>query len=456
MRENILTIILAAGKGTRMKSSVPKVLHKLGGCPILGHVLNGVEKIKPTRSLLVLSPDMPAVEGYARQHPLSLNIAYQNQQQGTGHAVLCAEPYLQDFDGIVLVLFGDTPLIRPETLERALKKFASFSPRVAAMVVGMIPSNPKNYGRIILDEAENVMDIVEAKGAAPEVLTIPLCNSGIMILDGRHALPLLQAIQENPASGEYYLTEVVSIAHRQGHRVGFYRAEDAIELEGINSRSELAWAEAQLQCRWRTAAMEGGVTLIDPQNVYFSYDTRLSADVTVYPHVFFGPGVKVESGAEIMPFTHLEGVSIKARAKIGPYARLRPGTIIEEEGRVGNFVEMKNTIFGRRSKANHLSYVGDAEVGEETNIGAGTITCNYDGYHKWSTKIGHHVLVGANSSLVAPLTIGDYAVVGAGSVVTKDIAQESLTVARSKQMDITKGGRDFHQRKKLLEKKDII
>ena len=448
MRDNILTIILAAGKGTRMKSLVPKVLHKLGGYPILGHVLNTVEKIKSNHNLLLLSPDTPDIEHYARRHPLSLDIVYQDEQKGTGHAVLCAKSYLRDFKGIVLILFGDTPLIRPETLKTMLEKFSSFSPRISAMVVGMIPSNPKNYGRLILDEAENVIDIIEAKGASAKILDIPLCNSGVMLLDGCYALSMLQSIQENAESGEYYLTDVVSIARQQGHRVGFYRAEDPNELEGINSRSELAWAEAQLQYRWRTAAMEEGVTLIDPQSIYFSYDTQLSGDVTVYPHVFFGAGVTVESGVEIMPFTHLEGVAVKARAKIGPYARLRPGTIVGEESRIGNFVEMKNTVFGRGAKAGHLSYIGDAEVGEATNIGAGTITCNYDGYHKWPTKIGHHVLVGANSSLVAPLTIGSYAIIGAGSTVTKDVAEEALAVGRSRQMDITDGGKAFHERKK--------
>lgn len=450
IRKNILTIILAAGKGTRMKSAVPKVLHRLGGLPILGHVLNAVEKIKSKQTVLVLSAETPAVEQYAKSHSLSPEIVYQHQQSGTGHAVLCAESYLQNFTGPVLVLFGDTPLIRPETLEKAIETFTSFpsSSPVAAMIVGIIPSDAKNYGRLILGEAEDVIDIVEAKNASPEILTIPLCNSGVMILDGRHALSLLRAIERNPLGNEYYLTDVVKIARRQGHRTGLYRAENAVELEGINSRSELAWAEAQLQHRWRTAAMAQGVTLMDPESVYFSYDTQLSADVTIYPHVFFGPCVKIESGVDIMPFTHLEGTHIKTGSKIGPYARLRPGTIIGENARVGNFVELKNTTFASRAKASHLSYVGDAEVGEGTNIGAGTITCNYDGYNKWQTRIGRDVLIGANSSLVAPLTIGDHAIIGAGTTVTKNVAEEALTIGRSKQVDIAHGGKFFHERKK--------
>jgi bifunctional UDP-N-acetylglucosamine pyrophosphorylase/glucosamine-1-phosphate N-acetyltransferase len=443
---HVLTIVLAAGKSTRMLSSVPKVLHKLGGLPILGYVLKAVAEIKPDRTVVVLSKEGGQVEEYLKENPV--DIVYQEEQLGTGHAVLCNEAYLKNFDGAVLILYGDTPLITSDSLIKALKAFNSFSPSPpTAMVIGMSPSDPKSYGRIILDDQGNVRDIIESKNADPQTLKNPLCNSGMMILDGGRALALLKAIEPDTKTGEYYLTDVVKVAHLQGLPIGFYHAESAIEFEGINNRRELAWAEAQLQHHWRTLAMDKGVTLVDPNTVYFSYDTQIEADVTVYPHVFFGPGVKVERGVEIMSFTHLEGACIKSKSKIGPYARLRPGTLVGEKGRVGNFVEIKNAVCGPEVKVNHLSYIGDAEVGEKTNVGAGTITCNYDGYKKWKTKIGSQVLVGANSSLIAPLTIGHGAVIAAGSIVAQDVKEEALAISRPQQVEINQGGKRFHERK---------
>ena len=448
MSDGLVTLILAAGKGTRMKSSTPKMLHKLGGKPMLGYVLDAVEALKPDHAGIVLGREMPDVETYVRGHSLSPSVFYQESPHGTGHAVLCAEPFLKDFPGKVLVLLGDAPLVRPETLQNVLKAYEAFSTRPAVMVVGMTPLDPKNYGRLVVDEAGGLREIVETRGASADILSLPLCHSGVMVLDGRHALALLKSIQKNKESGEYYVTDIVRIAQEKGFEPVVYRAEEATEFEGVNSRQELAEAEECLQGRWRQHVMEKGVTLLDPKSVYLSYDTILAPDVTVYPYVFFGPGVQVESGVEIKPFTHLEGVHIKARAKIGPYARLRPGTLIEEEACVGNFVEMKNTRFGPGSKASHLSYVGDAVVGKKTNIGAGVITCNYDGYTKWQTEIGAQVLVGANSALVAPLSIGDGAVVGAGSVITKDVSSDSLAVSRGAQREIPGGGKAYHQAKK--------
>ncbi len=449
-QKNVQIIILAAGKGTRMHSPLPKVLHKAGGLPLLGYVFKAVESLNPQDTTVVLSPHLPEVEHYVRAHSFKPNVVYQKEPLGTAHAVLCALDPLQNSTDPILILFGDTPLIQSKTLSKMIDAFDSMSPEVAALVVGIQPQDPKNYGRIVTNEDQEVLEIVEAKEASAQILEQTLCNSGIMILNGKKAFSLLSAIENKNQSQEYYLTDIVKVARTQGHQVKLYLHQEAIELEGINNCAELAEIEAYLQRKWRQEAMAKGVSLIDPQNTYFSYDTKIASGATIYPYVFLGPGVTIETQVDILSFTHIEGTTIKEGAKIGPYARLRPGTVIDEQSRVGNFVEIKNSYFGAGSKANHLSYIGDAKVGKATNIGAGTITCNYDGHQKWPTEIGNHVSVGANCSLVAPLVIGDEAIIGAGSIVTKDVPSQALTIARAVQKNLEQKAPAYHQRIKNL------
>ncbi|MGI4851207.1 MAG: bifunctional UDP-N-acetylglucosamine diphosphorylase/glucosamine-1-phosphate N-acetyltransferase GlmU [Janthinobacterium lividum] len=441
---NIQVIILAAGKGTRMYSPLPKVLHHVGGLPLLGHVVQAVEKLSPLKTTVVLSPHLPEVEHYVQSYS-SVKTAYQHEALGTAHAVLCGLSK-NDIDAPILILFGDTPLIQAETLENFIQEFLTLPLDTAAMVVGIKPNDSKNYGRILLNESQEISEIVEAKGASNEVLAQNLCNSGVMILKGSLAESLLKSIEKNYLSQEYYLTDVVKVARAQGHKVKLYVHDNAEELEGVNNCVELADIETCLQKRWRHRAMMQGVSMVDPESVYLSYDTILASGVKLYPHIFFGPGVQIEAQVEIFPFTHIEGTIVKQNSKIGPYARLRPGCVIEKQSKIGNFVEMKNTHLGTGSKVNHLSYLGDAQIGENTNIGAGTITANFDGYQKWSTKIGQKVSVGANCSLVAPLTIGDGAIIGAGSTVTKDVSDQTLVIARTPQKNFDQKGQEHRLR----------
>ena len=455
--ENTLVLILAAGQGTRMLSSLPKVLHPLGGLPLIGHVLKSVACFSSGCVGVVLSSDESGkdVEAYIRSYPLAPHILYQDRPLGTGHAVLSAKSLLEKWTGPVLILFGDTPLVRSETLTSALTFFEEqqqrgLSPSTVALSVGMIPQDPKQYGRIVTDHDQNVLKIVESNHLSKEEKsTLSLCNAGVMILDGRHALSLVQSICPNPVTGEFYLTDIVSIARTQGHQVALYEAHDSREFEGVNTRSDLAWAEKTLQQRWREKAMEEGVTLIDPDTLYLSHDTQLGKDVTLHPCVVLGPGVTIEDHAQILPFSHIEGAHIKKGARIGPYARLRPETTVEEKAQVGNFVELKKTTLGQGSKVNHLAYLGDTHVGARTNVGAGVITCNYDGHQKWQTQIGQNVFIGANSALVAPVSLGDGAVVAAGTIVTRDVPKNALTIGRTRQVDLPEKGNAFRLKTKI-------
>lgn len=438
-------IVLAAGKGTRMKSALPKVLHPVAGKPMVRHVLDSLAPLGAGPVVVVVAPGMEQVAASVAPHAT----AVQEHQLGTGHAVLAARAALgggANLAGDVLVLYGDTPFISTETLQRMLARRRQ-ADDPAVVVLGMRPEDPGEYGRLVLGDDGYLHAIVEAKDASPEERRIGLCNSGVMAIAGAHLFSLLDLVGNDNAKGEYYLTDIVAIARSRGLACAVVEAE-VDELMGVNSRAELAVAEAIIQDRLRARAMAGGATLIDPKTVWLSHDTQIGADVTIGPNVFFGPGVTVADNVEIRSFSHIEGASIASGAVIGPFARLRPGAEIGPKARVGNFVEMKNTKLGAGAKANHLAYVGDATVGAGANIGAGTITCNYDGYDKTRTEIGSNVFVGSNATLVAPLSLGEGAFVAAGSVVTQDVPADALGVGRSRQTNKPGWAAAFHAQKR--------
>lgn len=424
------SIILAAGKGTRMKSALPKVMHRLAGAPLISHVLAAVSPLSPEKIIAVIAPDMDMVTDSVRKTTENASFIMQNQQLGTGHAVACAKHELAGYHEKILILYGDTPLITTGTLEKMLEA-AQYSEIV---VLGMNIENPTGYGRLIVDDSERLEEIIEEKDASAEQKQITLCNSGVMAVSGKYLFELLEKLTPNNQAGEYYLTDIVAIAGDMGLHSRVVVA-DAGELAGINTRAQLAAAEQVLQDKLRATAMENGATMIDPKSVFLQVDTRIASDVIIHPNVIFGAGVVVESGVEIRAFSHIEGAHIKSGAIIGPFARLRVGSVVGENAHVGNFVELKNTNLGDGAKANHLSYVGDAVVGAGANIGAGTITCNYDGKNKHKTTIGAGAFIGSNSALVAPVTIGKNAVVGAGSVITQDVPDNMLAIERGLQIN---------------------
>ena len=424
-------ILLAAGLGTRMRSTLPKAMHPLAGRPMLRHLMASCADAFD-RIVVVAGPGMPTLEKAAAPH----GVAIQQERLGTAHAALQAAPLLEGFAGDVAVLYADNPLIRPETLRRLRAARAGAD----LVLLAMRPADPGRYGRVVTDAEGAVERIVEYADATAAERAIGLCNAGVICADWAMLLPWLRAVRNDNAKGEYYLTDVVQIARAAGRRVVAVDAPEA-ELRGINSRVELADAEAQVQAALRRAAMEGGATLQQPDSVFCSFDTRLGQDVTIGPNVVFGSGVTVEDGVEIRAFSHLEGCIVKSGAIIGPFARLRPGTVVERDAHVGNFVELKAAVLGEGAKANHLSYIGDADVGAGANIGAGTITCNYDGVHKHRTRIGEGAFIGSDTALVAPVRVGARALVGAGSVITEDVPDDALAVARGRQ--VTKAGRGF-------------
>jgi len=438
---SIAAVILAAGKGTRMKSDLPKVLHPLAGRPMIGHVLEAVAALKPARQLVVIGPDMAALA----KAVAPVQTAVQERQLGTADAVKAARAGLGDFNGTVLVLYGDTPLLTPATLA-ALIEAREFRPEPSVVVLGFRPAEPGAYGRLVVGADGRLEAIVEARDATPAERAITLCNSGVMAIDGRHLFLLLDAIGNDNAKREFYLTDVVKLARARGLVCRHIEA-DAAELMGVNSRAELAEAEAALQARLRRAAMDAGATLLDPATTYFSHDTRLGRDVTVGPSVVFGPGVTVGDRVEVRAFCQLEGAVVEDDAIVGPFARLRPGARIGRGAHVGNFVEIKNAVLEAGAKANHLSYIGDARVGAAANVGAGTITCNYDGFVKAHTDIGKGAFIGSNTALVAPVAVGDNAIVGAGSVITEDVPADALAVARGRQKTSKGGAAKFRARR---------
>lgn len=420
-------IVLAAGKGTRMKSALPKVLHPIGGMPMLGHVLAAAAALGPERIVVVVGPGMDDVAKAASPHPTVV----QQRQAGTGDAVAAARPLLEDFTGDVLILYGDSPLIRPETLRRMVEARGHASDP-AVVVLGMRPGHPGAYGRLILAADGGLERIVEFLDADEAERAIGLCNAGFMAFDGARMWGIIGDIGNDNAKGEYYLTDAVAVARARGWACTSVEGpvEDA---SGVNSRVELAELEAVFQGRMRRAAMENGATLVDPASVWFSPDTRLGRDVVVEPSVVFGPGVTVADGVTIRSFSHLEGAHVGAGAIVGPFARLRPGTVVGEGCHIGNFVELKNSVLGKGSKANHLSYLGDADIGTGTNVGAGTITCNYDGFLKHRTTIGDGVFVGTHTTLVAPVTVENGAYIAAATVVTRTVPSDALAVSRTPQ-----------------------
>ncbi|SLN56642.1 bifunctional UDP-N-acetylglucosamine diphosphorylase/glucosamine-1-phosphate N-acetyltransferase GlmU [Oceanibacterium hippocampi] len=444
----LAAIVLAAGQGTRMKSGKPKVLHEIAGRPMVSHLVASLAPMAPDPVVLVVAPTMKDVEAAVP----GAHAAIQDPPLGTAHAVLAARQWLEGFDGDVLVLFGDTPLIRPATLEAMLKaRRAADNP--AVVVLGFRPDDPKHYGRLVTGASGELQAIVEYVAASEEERAIRLCNSGVMALDGKRALALLDAVTNDNPKGEYFLTDVVAIARRKGWSARVVEGTER-ELLGVNSRAELAEAETIVQQQLRAAAMAAGVSLIAPETVWLSHDTVLGADVTVEPNVWFGPGVTVGEGTRIRAFSHLEGARVDAGCEVGPYARLRPGATLARGAKVGNFVEVKKADIGPGAKVNHLSYIGDAEIGAKANIGAGTITCNYDGFFKYRTVIGAGAFIGSNTALIAPVTVGEGAVVGAGSAISKDVAADELAVTRAPQTT-RKGWAAAFRDRKSAEKKGV-
>jgi len=424
----VAVIVLAAGQSTRMNSDLPKVLHPVAAAPLLAHVLAAARGLDPDRTVVVVGHGGEAVAAAARAIDPEVAIVEQAEPRGTGHAVLAAAPALDGFEGDALVLYGDTPLVRTGTLQAML---AARAEGAAVVVLGFETEAPGGYGRLIVDEA-GLAAIVEARDATPEQRAIRLCNSGLLAADAALLLDLLAGVEPDNAKGEYYLTDVVGLARAAGlHATAITCPEE--ETLGVNARTDLAAAEAAFQARARAEALANGTTLVDPGSVWFALDTVVGRDVVIEPNVFFGPGVTVESGALIHSFCHLTGCHISRGAEIGPFARLRPGAEIAEDARIGNFVEVKNSIVEEGAKVNHLSYIGDTRVGPRSNIGAGTITCNYDGFFKYRTEIGEQAFIGSNTSLVAPVTIGAGAMVAAGSVITEDVAPGALAFARARQ-----------------------
>jgi bifunctional UDP-N-acetylglucosamine pyrophosphorylase/glucosamine-1-phosphate N-acetyltransferase len=442
-------VILAAGQGTRMRSDTHKVLHPIAGKPMLLHLLATVEAMGADRRVVVVGKGREQLEAALHGHGVAT--ALQSEQKGTGHAVQMAEQALAGFDGSVLILYGDTPFVTEATLKRMLERLAQ-TDDPGVVVLASSPADGKTYGRVILGEGDHISKMVEYKDANEAERAVKLCNSGMMAVGAKDLFRWLGEVGNANAASEYYLPDIVMIAKEEG------RAPVAIEGEpfetaGVNSRAELAHLELDWQRRRREEALEQGATLIDPESVWFSHDTRLGRDATIEPHVVFGPGVSIADGATIRAFSHIAGATISSGCEVGPFARLRPGAILGEGAKVGNFVEVKKARLGKGAKASHLSYIGDADVGEKANIGAGTITCNYDGFAKYNTSIGAGAFIGSNTALVAPVSIGAGAIVGAGSVVTKDVAADELAVARGEQRGFAGWAKRFRERQQAKKDK---
>jgi bifunctional UDP-N-acetylglucosamine pyrophosphorylase/glucosamine-1-phosphate N-acetyltransferase len=447
MNRSFAAIVLAAGEGTRMKSAVPKILHEIAGRPMIGHVLAALAPLAPAHTVVVLGQGQDEVA----KAVAPVETVIQHPPRGTGDAVRAARPALAaGLAGIgdVLVLFGDAPLLQSDAIARLLD--ARSSANAAVAVAGMRPDDPGPYGRLVLGADGGVERIVEARDASPEERAITLCNGGIMAIAAEHVFDLVGRIGDNNAKREFYLTDIVEIARGRGLAVTHVELP-AEEVLGVNTRAELAQAEALMQDRLRRRAMAAGATLVAPETVFLSADTVLGRDVIVEPNVVFGPGVRIADNVRIRSFSHLDGATVAEGAIVGPYARLRPGAVLERDVHVGNFVEVKATRLGAGAKANHLSYLGDSDIGAGTNIGAGTITCNYDGFNKFRTIIGERAFIGSNTALVAPVSVGDGAIVAAGSTVTGDVPAGALAIARGAQ--VNKPGRAAELRHRLRGKK---
>lgn len=443
-------VILAAGKGTRMKSDLHKVLHPIGGKPMLFHLLDSFEELAPAHTVVVAGDRHEQLRDAVADR--NVTVALQEPQEGTAHAALMAKDALAGFEGLVMVAFGDCPMVKAGTVQKLCD---ALDDRTKVAVLGFRPDDTLAYGRVIAGVDGTVSKMVEHKDASEEERACTLCNSGVLIAHSRDIWRLLESVGNDNAQGEYYLPDVATNAIAEGSRVVAVETVPD-EVAGINSRAELAEAEAQWQNFKREEAMAAGVSLKAPETVFFSWDTKLGRDVVVEPNVVFGPGVAVADHATIRAFSHLEGATVGQHCSVGPYARLRPGAVLEEGAFIGNFVEMKKATLGKGAKASHLTYLGDATVGANANIGAGTITCNYDGYFKHQTTIGERAFIGSNSALVAPVNIGADAIVAAGSTVSRDVAAGELRMVRADQM-VKPGWADrFHDtmKKKKAAAKD--
>jgi bifunctional UDP-N-acetylglucosamine pyrophosphorylase / glucosamine-1-phosphate N-acetyltransferase len=425
-----LAIVLAAGKGTRMKSALPKVLHRIAGASMLSHALGAAKAADVSRICLVVGPDMQEVGAAATALDPKLEVFVQSEQLGTADAVRAARKAFQSFDGDVLVLYGDTPLLRPETIAAVRRELGAGADLA---VLGFETENPTGYGRLLLDARGSLAGIREEKDATPAERALKLCNSGIMAFRSSKTLEaLLGRIGNQNAKREFYLTDAVALARADGLDAQVVLA-DSDEVLGVNSRAELAHAEAIMQQRLRARIMTEGATLVAPETVFLSHDTRVGKDVTIEPHVVIGPGVVIEDGATIRAFSHIEGARVGQSTIVGPFARLRPGAALAKDAHVGNFVEIKQAEIGEGAKVNHLTYIGDASVGAGANVGAGTITCNYDGFAKHRTEIGAGAFIGSNTALVAPVKVGEGAYIGSGSVISKDVSPDALALTRAPQ-----------------------
>ncbi|MQY41081.1 bifunctional UDP-N-acetylglucosamine diphosphorylase/glucosamine-1-phosphate N-acetyltransferase GlmU [Epibacterium sp. SM1969] len=422
-------IILAAGKGTRMNSDLPKVLHPIAQAPMLEHAMAAGQALAPERTIVVAGHGADLVRAAVCDIDEAAQVVLQEEQLGTGHAVLQAKEALAGFEGDAVVLYGDTPFVSSETIERMV----SARGRADLVILGFEAADPARYGRLVM-QGDSLEKIVEYKDATDAERAITFCNSGLMACDAAQMFALLDKVGNNNASGEFYLTDLVEIARGEGLAVTAVSCDEA-ETLGINSRADLAQADAVFQAKARAELLDTGITLMAPETVYLSLDTVIGRDTVVEPNVVFGPGVTVESGALIRAFSHLEGCHVSRGAKVGPYARLRPGAELAENTHIGNFVEIKNAEIAEGAKVNHLSYIGDATVGKKTNIGAGTITCNYDGFMKHRTEIGSGAFIGSNTMLVAPVSVGDEAMTATGAVITKDVAAGDLALARTPQVN---------------------
>ena len=440
-------IILAAGQGTRMKSALPKVLHEVGGRPMLDWAVAAASAVNAQRIVVVTGVHAPAVSEHAAAALTPSAIAIQDPPLGTAHAVRAAEAALADFEGDVVILYGDAPFVLAPRIE---EMFALRASKGGIAILGFEARDPFGYGRLVRAEDGTIARIVEEKDASAEERAFRLCNSGVYCADARVLFQLLAMVKNDNAKREYYLTDIVALGRSAGFATHLVMGEED-ETRGVNSKADLAAAEAVFQRRKRAEMMDAGVTLIDPDTVFFSYDTEIAADAVIEPNVFFGKGVRIGAGARVRAFCHFEGATIAEGAEVGPFARLRKGANLGQGVKIGNFVEIKNANFGPKSKASHLSYIGDADIGARANLGAGTITCNYDGFDKYRTTIGEEAFIGSDTSLVAPVTVGARAYTGSGSVITKDVPDGALAVARGKQRDI-EGWADAFRAKKRKAK----
>ena len=439
-------IILAAGKGTRMNSNRPKVLHEVGNFPLINHCIKTAQSINPHRILTVLGHRQAEIQNVLENSGNSIEFVIQKEQLGTGHAVSVAIEELSDFDGNLIVLFGDTPFVSAETMV----KIETRSRQADLVILGFHAPDPSGYGRLITNNNE-LLKIVEHKDATVEELALNLCNSGVMAGSSLLMKKLLKELDKDNKNNELYLTDCVQLAKARGLNCS-YLVCDPKEAVGINSLEQLSLAEKKFQETARNEALKIGIHLVAPETVFFSLDTKIGRDTIVEPNVIFGPGVTVGTGCTIKAFSYLEGCKVSHNCSIGPYARLRPGVDLSEGVKIGNFVEIKNSKVAGDSKINHLSYIGDTEIGENSNIGAGTVTCNYDGFNKHRTVIGENVFIGSNTMLIAPLTVGNNSMTGSGSVITKDIPADSLAIARSEQNNKNSGAKKL---KALLRNKKI-